>query len=287
MNDVNQRSGVATSGTAFGRAASMDWEYAFYLSSYGNGNVSEYIHASYGSNVAHYEYGPFGEQTVATGSLSTAFRHRFSTKPLDEETGYYYYGYRSYDPLTGRWMGRDPIGERGGVNIYGMLGNSLVSKIDLLGFHTVTKVVPHRTNKPITDISFETRAETRECGCWDVKYKITQEGYSEDSWDTITEKLDNDLSDGADYILGIGAGMAATGGLAMATGVLAPAGVGLEAAAGVFAFFGGITKAVGALIGDQFNTYDTEHNVTKSYHNKSEDEMSAVQTSPFPCHATD
>jgi RHS repeat-associated protein len=133
MNDVNQRSGVTTSGTAFGRAASVGWEYASYLSSYGNGNVSEYIHASYGSNVAHYEYGPFGEQTVATGSLSTAFRHRFSTKPLDEETGYYYYGFRSYDPLTGRWMGRDPIGERGGVKLYGMVHNRPVCTVDRLG----------------------------------------------------------------------------------------------------------------------------------------------------------
>jgi RHS repeat-associated protein len=105
-----------------------------YLPTYdGNGNVSEYIHASYGSNVAHYEYGPFGEQTVATGSLSTAFRHRFSTKPLDEETGYYYYGFRSYDPLTGRWMGRDLLREVGGINMYGILGNDCVDLADILG----------------------------------------------------------------------------------------------------------------------------------------------------------
>jgi RHS repeat-associated protein len=109
-----------------------------YLPTYdGNGNVSEYIHASYGSNVAHYEYGPFGEQTVATGSLSTAFRHRFSTKPLDEETGYYYYGYRSYDPLGGRWMGRDPIEESGGVNLYGMLGNAMIVRSDKLGLEGI------------------------------------------------------------------------------------------------------------------------------------------------------
>ena len=30
-----------------------------------------------------------------------------------QETGFYYYGYRYYDPVTGRWPSRDPIGELG------------------------------------------------------------------------------------------------------------------------------------------------------------------------------
>jgi len=44
-----------------------------------------------------------------------------------------YYGYRYYDPVTGRWPSRDPIGERGGVNIYGMVGNNAVGRWDYLG----------------------------------------------------------------------------------------------------------------------------------------------------------
>ncbi|MCF7674416.1 MAG: RHS repeat-associated core domain-containing protein [Akkermansiaceae bacterium] len=44
-----------------------------------------------------------------------------------------YYGYRWYDPLTGRWPSRDPIGERGGVNLYGFVGNDGVGEVDLWG----------------------------------------------------------------------------------------------------------------------------------------------------------
>ena len=44
-----------------------------------------------------------------------------------------YYGYRYYDPLTGRWPSRDPIGERGGLNLYGFVGNDGVDTNDLLG----------------------------------------------------------------------------------------------------------------------------------------------------------
>lgn len=45
----------------------------------------------------------------------------------------YYYGYRCYDPVTGRWPSRDPIGERGGLNLYGFVGNSPNNSIDRLG----------------------------------------------------------------------------------------------------------------------------------------------------------
>ena len=44
-----------------------------------------------------------------------------------------FYGYRYYDPVTGRWPSRDPIGERGGINLYGFVGNNGVNKWDLLG----------------------------------------------------------------------------------------------------------------------------------------------------------
>ncbi len=44
-----------------------------------------------------------------------------------------YYGYRYYDPATGRWPSRDPIGERGGVNLYSFCHNEPISWIDDLG----------------------------------------------------------------------------------------------------------------------------------------------------------
>jgi hypothetical protein len=44
-----------------------------------------------------------------------------------------YYGYRYYDPVTGRWPSRDPIEEQGGVNLYGFVGNNGVNRWDLLG----------------------------------------------------------------------------------------------------------------------------------------------------------
>lgn len=38
-----------------------------------------------------------------------------------------------YNPITGKWLSRDPIGENGGDNIYVFAGNDPVGEIDFLG----------------------------------------------------------------------------------------------------------------------------------------------------------
>ncbi len=102
----------------------------------GNGNVTE-ITDSLGDPAASYRYDAFGNTLgTPTGSYASQNRYRFSTKPLDGEVTnapLYYYGYRYYDPLRGRWPSRDPIGERGGVNLYGFVGNNGVNRCDNLG----------------------------------------------------------------------------------------------------------------------------------------------------------
>ncbi|MBN8456502.1 MAG: hypothetical protein J0M04_01460 [Verrucomicrobia bacterium] len=97
----------------------------------GNGNITEYLDAT-GGVLAHFEYDPFGNTVVST-DYDNSFAYRFSTKPIDQATGWYYYGYRWYDPLTGRWPSRDPIGEEGGVNLYGFVRNDGVDGADFLG----------------------------------------------------------------------------------------------------------------------------------------------------------
>jgi hypothetical protein len=45
----------------------------------------------------------------------------------------YYYGFRYYDPTAGRWPLRDPIREKGGLNLYGFLNNNAIRSYDFLG----------------------------------------------------------------------------------------------------------------------------------------------------------
>jgi RHS repeat-associated protein len=99
----------------------------------GNGNVSALVKASDGSVSACYEYGPFGELLRATGPMAKVNPFRFSTKYQDEETDLLYYGYRYYGASIGRWLGRDPAEEDGGINLYEFSENDSLNRIDLLG----------------------------------------------------------------------------------------------------------------------------------------------------------
>jgi len=120
--DLN-KSRQGTGGVGGLLARTSGWTSHSYAYSYtydGNGNVSELV-TSTGTPAVHYEYGTFGQTTFQTvgSSAASANPYRFSTKPLDVESGLYYYGYRYYNPIDGRWVNRDPIEERGGVNFVG------------------------------------------------------------------------------------------------------------------------------------------------------------------------
>lgn len=66
-------------------------------------------------------------------SSESAFEFGFQGQFLDTESGFYNYGYRYYSPYLGRWLCKDPLGELGGVNLYGMVDNGPVNVVDLLG----------------------------------------------------------------------------------------------------------------------------------------------------------
>jgi hypothetical protein len=48
-----------------------------------------------------------------------------------------FYGFRYYDPETGRWPNRDPMEERGGLNLYGFVRNNGINAWDLFGLDAV------------------------------------------------------------------------------------------------------------------------------------------------------
>jgi RHS repeat-associated protein len=102
-----------------------------------------------GQLVASYEYDAFGREVRAWGLNTPATNQppglpasrpwadllpfHYSSKLRDADSGFNYYGYRFYDPGAGRWLNRDPIGEEGGVNLYGFCQNQPTGLIDVFG----------------------------------------------------------------------------------------------------------------------------------------------------------
>ena len=100
----------------------------------GNGNVAALVDASNnGAIAATYEYSPFGELLQKSGAYAISNPIRWSSKWADDETGLVYYGLRYYNPSIGRFISQDPIGEAGGLNLYGFCGNDGVNGTDYLG----------------------------------------------------------------------------------------------------------------------------------------------------------
>ena len=104
---------------------------SFYHSD-GSGNVTALVEPN-GFPVAAYEYDPFGNVLLMSGLMAGVNHYRFSSKEWNNNAGIYYYGYRFYDPNLLRWPNRDPMGEFGGLNLYGYVYNDPLGMLDPYG----------------------------------------------------------------------------------------------------------------------------------------------------------
>ena len=79
-------------------------------------------------------YLPFGEAVITTATETTITNNfRFPGQYYDAETGLHYNYHRYYDPSTGRYLTPDPIGLRGGINLFAYVANDPVNSKDITG----------------------------------------------------------------------------------------------------------------------------------------------------------
>ena len=56
-------------------------------------------------------------------------------------TGFYYFRARWYDPVTARWLSKDPIGITGGLNLYAFCGSNPINLVDPLGLSDEDRIM--------------------------------------------------------------------------------------------------------------------------------------------------
>jgi RHS repeat-associated protein len=86
---------------------------------------------SSGAVVWSADYKPFGEATITVSTITNNLR--FPGQYYDQETGLHYNYFRDYNPSTGRYIEKDPIGLRGGINLYRYALNSPLKWTDIWG----------------------------------------------------------------------------------------------------------------------------------------------------------
>ncbi|WP_374090157.1 RHS repeat-associated core domain-containing protein [Methylomicrobium lacus] len=95
------------------------------------GSVRDVLNIQTGAVVASYDYDTYGQPIQSAGTTATDLRYAglFNL----QAAGLYLANYRAYDPETGRWLSRDPIGEDGGVNLYAYVNGNPVNLTDPRG----------------------------------------------------------------------------------------------------------------------------------------------------------
>jgi RHS repeat-associated protein len=124
------------------RYSSGNWIEHYFYHADGNGNITCLVSNSQ-AMAAQYKYDPFGNIISKNGPAANLNTYRFSSKQVFPDGAFvraerYYYGYRWYEPFLQRWLNQDPIGERGGVNLYDYVVNNPIRYVDPLGTPRIT-----------------------------------------------------------------------------------------------------------------------------------------------------
>jgi RHS repeat-associated protein len=88
---------------------------------------------------------------IRSPTTRSAIRNQTS---VSRPAAFHCYGYRQVNPLTGRWVSRDPIDEAGGLNLYGFVGNDGVGQWDYLG----TKIEKPNFIRQVSEVLMEVTA---------------------------------------------------------------------------------------------------------------------------------
>lgn len=79
-----------------------------------------------------YAYSPYGETVTLGPDEGNPLQY---TGRENDGTGLYYYRARYYDPVLKRFVSNDPIGTKGGINLYAYVGGDPIKHSDPFGLH--------------------------------------------------------------------------------------------------------------------------------------------------------
>ena len=104
------------------------------------GSVRLVVDSETGEVAQRLDYDSFGRVLRDTNPGFQPFG--FQGGLYDSDTGLVEFGCRWYDAQTGRWISKDPIGLRGGINLYEFCKNNAIAWSDSTGLRGVPIILP-------------------------------------------------------------------------------------------------------------------------------------------------
>jgi RHS repeat-associated protein len=138
-NDIVQEIGGSAVGASYVRSLSIDEPFVRQMASgnefYHTDALGSTLALSSGAGAAtvSYSYEAFGKITVSGTSTNT---FQFTGRENDS-TGLVYYRARYYSPALQRFLGEDPIGFNGGINLFAYVLNTPINRIDPFGLASI------------------------------------------------------------------------------------------------------------------------------------------------------
>lgn len=106
-----------------------------------------------------YTYAPCGE-VVQNGNVVQPIQ--WSSEYYEQEMSLSYYNYRYYNCFAAKWLSRDKLNEKGGVNLYNYVKNNTIKEIDILGNIAWVLIIPCIKGMAISAVS---DVSVQECKC--------------------------------------------------------------------------------------------------------------------------
>jgi RHS repeat-associated protein len=103
----------------------------FFYQADGLGSITDLTNSA-GTVVQPYVYDSFGQIVQQSGTVLNPYT--YTGREIDPESGLYYYRARFYDPAIGRFISEDPIGFRGGINLFTYVEGNPTNFTDPTGF---------------------------------------------------------------------------------------------------------------------------------------------------------
>jgi RHS repeat-associated protein len=119
-------------GGSGGLLARTDIKGTIYYHSDAQGNVVTLVDR-YQTLEGRYLYDPYGNTIGKWGPYVDINHYRFGSMEYLPLSGIYNSYRRYYDPNLQRFLNRDPLGEAGGINLFGYVGNDPINSIDPYG----------------------------------------------------------------------------------------------------------------------------------------------------------
>lgn len=138
------------------------------------GSVRLVVDTSTGAVAQRLDYDEWGRVVRDSNSCFQPFG--FAGGTYDEQTGLVLFGARDYDPETGRWLAKDPVGFDGGdTNLYGYAVNDPINRVDRSGLEA-EEVGPDESFYKRASTSIKEYIKAAQKSCSDAAKAVYDQG---------------------------------------------------------------------------------------------------------------